>query len=385
MYKNFVIHLLEMSARRNPTANPAFPFPPILSDEVDLARQYGDINEEQRKLLEPFVFENDADSLAKVMVDLTPVGETPDRTKDVIFGADISDLLIKNCQGQILGDTINKAMKMTCHFVNETYGHDPPYCAAPDFPTWSYMAEDDMKEAIEYFENAGIRRATFHETKYIFIHVPDPTTADHSTLLVISPFHKTLEFLDSDSENRQTFRDNTLLKTIRFLSQFLKHDFRPLEWQLRYDSSAQQSDSRNDCTIAVAANTMAIAFGYDLPDWIGAQNLNPPAFPAHMAQEDYRYTVNGNPYVVRYRDFFAANKRKRLASELLHGKLEPFAGSDDNEDYPFVYQLGNRDYTAPQTQYRLEGDGTPRAYEASFRFLSHVPHIYRRLPRYMIR
>ena len=373
-----------MSRRRNPTANAAFPFPPILSEEVDLARQYGDINEEQQNLLEPFMLRGDIDSAAKVVVDLRRVSETPDRTKDVIFGADVSSLLFKNCQGRVIGDTINKAMKMTCHFVNETYGHDPPYCAAPDFPTWSYMVADEMKEATEYLKNAGIKQATFYSTKFIFIHVPDPTTADHSTLLVISPFHKTIEFLDSDSANRQAFRDNTLLKTVLFLSHYLKHAFIPLEWRLRFDSSAQQSDSRNDCTIAVAANTMAIALGYDLPDWIGAQNLNPPTFPAHKAQEPYLYTVNGNSYVVAYRDFFAANKRKRLACELLHGSLEPFRGADDNEGNPFVYQLGRQEYTAEQTQYRLENDGTPMAYSASFQFISHVPCIYNRLPKHMI-
>lgn len=228
-----------MSPKPNPTSNPAFQFPPRLSDEGELFRYYGDISEEQRKLLKPFIFEGD-DNAAKAQIDITQVGETPDSTMEEILGNDISDLLVKNCQGAVFPTTVNKYLKLVCHYVNETYGDEPPYCATTEYLLWSGLLTENWKGAISYLEMAVVTRERFSKTKYIFIQITDGEVR-HATLLVISPLYKTIEFLDSEQtrDRSKKLRNEVLLKAMILLSKFLNRKFIPLEWRLRFGSPAQ--------------------------------------------------------------------------------------------------------------------------------------------------
>jgi hypothetical protein len=133
----------------------------------------------------------------------------------------------------------------------------------------------------------------FYETKYIFIHVPDGTTRDHATLLAISPVYKTVEFLDSERGGHEKFRDDVLLKTLILLSTYLRRKFIAPEWRLRFGSSSQQGDNRNDCAVAVMANTMAVAFGYCFPYWFDFWNTD-------IDEDDYDFAFNGKPYKVKH-------------------------------------------------------------------------------------
>jgi hypothetical protein len=78
----------------------------------------------------------------------------------------------------------------------------------------------------------------------------------------------------------------------------------------------------------------------------------------------------------------SSHKRKRAASELLHGGFEPYKGDDSDNKNAFAYQLESRDYTEPSTQSRkAPGGGYEDLINIPFVRLEDIPHIYDRLPR----
>jgi hypothetical protein len=85
----------------------------------------------------------------------------------------------------------------------------------------------------------------------------------------------------------------------------------------------------------------------------------------------------------RDRRYYLGNKCKRVASELLHGKLEPVHGEDDNDNNPFMYQFGKQNYTDPQMLLRKDKDGDHEPYMVEFQRLTNVEHIYSRLPKHI--
>lgn len=130
------------------------------------------------------------------------------------------------------------------------------------------------------------------------------------------------------------------------------------------------------------ANALAIALGYPLPNWFG--------WKAARDDNDNIVEFNGNPYLVKPNEYLLANTRRRIASELLHGRFEPYHGMDDNDNNPFVYQFGQHDYTSEQTKLVLNNDGQPimsgdgpKMYTAKFELLGNLNDIYTSLPSYM--
>jgi hypothetical protein len=304
---------------------------------------------------------------------------------------------------------MEKHMYMVCDYANQTYGDDPPYCVPLPVEIGAYLEDNQFLLFSEALKARKVTQRSFEKTKYIFIPIPlkdwkvGESTSPHIVLLVVSPFYKTIEFLDSLSQSGldggKVWRDDILVKTLNFLAAYLKDSFNAREWRLRLDASPQQwgeeedfQEHQGECQLAVLSNTMVISFGYGLDeDYFKLQhNTHDPQNPfskVPQVEKDFNLKVEPN-------EWYTTMKRKRVASELLHGGFEPWkdgydednpyddaeekrkakeeAGEEsdegdeeldadgnpveppdiDNMDYseeknPFAYQFGNVDYTAP--------------------------------------
>lgn len=130
---------------------------------------------------------------------------------------------------------------------------------------------------------------TITPINYIFIPVEIQyrgLSRSHSTLLVLSPRNKTIEFLDSDGRPNM----DKILDLCRILDFHLGRNFIPDEWKTRTGRAFVQQTTATDCSFHTTANAMALAFGYPLHD--------------------------GNHSI--------RNRRERFASELLNGGFNTF-------------------------------------------------------------
>ena len=251
--------------------------------------------------------------------------------------ADLRRMLATNAVGGWANGISPRAaenyLHIICEYVNAR--HQPPRTNPGDVPICAYMDlnfynnigvagiyRNHVSQASWYrtaslaLTAAGYGPATFLKMKHLFIPVHcnrvGPPAARTTLLVVISPLSKSIDILDSNPGNA----DAQLLGD--FLGLIATHlERRPgqpprfdvSEWRQRTNAAFKQPLANvNDAAIHVCANAMSVAFGYSLN----------------------RVGLNIN------------DRRRRMASELVHGSflLQPWT----QQDYTYPIITRNSDY-----------------------------------------
>jgi len=291
-----------------------------------------------------------------------------------ITGDDIRQFMDRDWKGPIDSLALDRTLNITCEYANETYGHQHLYCISLGCAVGAFLHVENFGIVSEYLRESGITRDTFYQTKYIFIPLIYEQGRPHVVLSVISPYHKTIEILDSESEEspRAKKHDDIFVHAMDFLSFFLQNKFIPIQWRIRRGASDQQDVNINDCCIAVIMNAMNIAFGYDIAGvFLGL-------FWGENDKDGEEFNDEEHNLIIKINTFVSLHKRKMAASELLHGVLEPYKNDDSDAKNPFAYQFGSHDYNKPVVQVRQQS-GEIQPTTIYFVRLEDVPRILDRL------
>jgi len=263
---------------------------------------------------------------------------------------DVLELMSGNYQGPMSFAPMEKHLAMVCDYVNQTYGDDPPYCVSLPVETGGHLVDNFGLKVFEALKARQVTATSFYATEYIFVPIPVDESvigySGHVTLLVISPRNKTIELLDSlGRDTGSEWHGSVYIKAFDFLATYLRDGFDAREWRMRSyhrrfsnDYQNDQSDEKGhevDCQMSVLANAMAIAFGFSLPDPLVGRN-----WLSHVGAENVDLDEKENePYLVKWfnrrlevDEWWVQVKRKRVASELLHGGFEPWKDGYDEEN-----------------------------------------------------
>ncbi|RDL36999.1 uncharacterized protein BP5553_04432 [Venustampulla echinocandica] len=310
----------------------------ILSMNPELLKQWEGISDPQKDILRA---EHHKPCLARTPINPTTevvVGSSIDSSGEVveIYRSDVLQIL---SQGPITVAPIEKMLYIIGRYANQTYSKYPPYCIAGRY-------EEDSRK----LGGLKVTRDIFFATSFIFIPFMLDQPSQLIPLLVVSPFHRTVELLDSNCSGYGigALEVELLGRIFGFLAIHLGNRFNPLDWRLRRDAALQQIFHKGESALTVMSNAMAIAFGYEIPGWMTIY------FDGHILT-DGSLDWENLTFQIQLQDYKA--KRLRAASELLHGCFEPYIFSGDDEMNAFAYRFGAHDYAKPLTTYRITRNG----------------------------
>lgn len=217
-----------------------------------------------------------------------------------------------------------------CQHFNAVHGrHLPgmmPLCVAQDTLFWMYFERFEVRgieadEGVRAFRNGyvpavqrlreeGVTAEVFKQLQHFFI--PVEFRECHAQLLVISPVTRTIQFFDSGVRDFGC-RPVQIAMACILIDMLVESSlgggenwFVPSQWKVRRDMGSVQRRPDKNCVLHCLTNAQSVAFGYDISS--------------------------------RCRSF--ANRRYRVAAELLNGGFEPHDGDVNSEFfYPVNAEL----------------------------------------------